>query len=584
MASVGGVRWSLGSRVGILCTLAAALAGSALLQAQQQSAPLPMLLPSEGSGISSSAYVPLDSWIYPAFERLHALGYVDTAFLGLRPWTRLSCLHMLEETQTKLAEAPADNPGNEEAREAFAALAKEFVNDDDVINPGEFNGHAELDRVYARQQGVSGHPVNDSYHFGQTIINDYGRPYGGGFNSYDGFSARAENVRLSLQIRGEYQHAPGRAAYPLAVQQLIANADMIPITSTNPEDRAVKTTNTFRLIDANLSFHLANHEISVGKSADWWGPGEGGVMALSNNAEPIYALRINRVEPLEIPLLSKVLGPFRYEGIFGDLKEHVYPREPWVHAEKVSFKPTRNLELGFSRVVIFAGEGHVPLTFGSFWHSFVSFSGVTPAVKFSRKDPGARHSSFDFNYRLPFLRNWVTLYSDSIVHDDVSPVDAPRRAAINPGIYLSHLPGLKHLDLRAEAVSTDPPVGSSHSGQFIYYEVAYRDGYTNKGNLLGSWIGREGKGGQAWLTYWLSPREKIQVGYRNAKVAKDFIAGGTTQNDFSVLAVLRLKKDVELNAWGQYERWKVPALAAGQQSDFTGSVQLTWYPKLHVGR
>jgi hypothetical protein len=297
----------------------------------------------------------------------------------------------------------------------------------------------------------------------------------------------------------------------------------------------------------------------------------------------MYGLRINRVEPLYIPGLSKLLGPFRYEFTFGDLKGHAYPNEPWVHAQKINFKPTRNLELGFSRIVMFAGEGHVPLTFGSFWRSFTSFQNVTPAVKFSRNDPGARHASFDFNWRLPFLRNWVTLYSDSIVHDDVSPVDAPRHAAINPGIYISHFPGAPKLDFRVEADSTDSPGGRDTHGQFFYWEVVYRDLYTNKGFLLGNWIGREGKGGQAWLTYWLSPREKVQLGYRNAKVDKDFIPGGTTQNDFNVRAVVLLKKDLELNAFFQYERWKVPVLAPGLQTDTTGSIQITYYPKLHFG-
>ena len=32
--------------------------------------------------------------------------------------------------------------------------------------------------------------------------------------------------------------------------------------------------------------------------------------------------------------------------------------------------------------------------------------------------------------------------------------------------------------------------------------------------------------------------------------------GGTTQNDFTFTVVKRLKPDVELNAWVQYERWK----------------------------
>ena len=91
---------------------------------------------------------------------------------------------------------------------------------------------------------------------------------------------------------------------------------------------------------------------------------------------------------------------------------------------------------------------------------------------------------------------------------------------------------------------------------------------------------REGKGGQVWLTDWLSPKEYIQLGYRNAKVSKTFIPGGTTQNDINIRAVLRLKDDLELNAFGQAEFWKVPALASGSKNDFTGSFQLTYFPKM----
>jgi hypothetical protein len=511
-------------------------------------------------------YVPLDSWIYPAFERLFSLGYPDSAYLGMRPWTRTSCLQILEETYPQLENAPQD----EEAWKIFQALAVEFGE-----NAGPATPRAELWDLYARAMYIKGRPINDSYHFGQTIINDYGRPYQQGFNAIDGFTARAEGYHLSLNVRGEYQHAPGRAAYPESVQELIAQVDSTPLQA--PE--AVPQTNVFRLINANLAVSVANHEISVGKADDWWGPTQTGSMALSNNAEPIYALRINRVTPLRIPFVSDVVGPFRYEGLFGSLKGHQYPNAPWIHAEKFSFKPTRNVEFGFSRVVIFAGEGHVPLTFGSFWNSFTSFSNVSLAVKESRNDPGFRSSSFDFTWRLPWVEKWLTLYSDSIVHDDVSPLAAPRRAAVNPGLYLSHLPRLPHVDLRGEGVSTDP-VANSQGGQFLYYEFEYRDGYLNKGNLLGSWMGREGKGGQVWLTDWLSPKEYIQLGYRNAKVSKTFIPGGTTQNDFDIKAVLRLKDNLELNAFGQAEWWKVPALASGLQHDFTGSVQLTYFPKL----
>jgi hypothetical protein len=45
-------------------------------------------------------------------------------------------------------------------------------------------------------------------------------------------------------------------------------------------------------------------------------------------------------------------------------------------------------------------------------------------------------------------------------------------------------------------------------------------------------------------------------------------------------AAIGLKENLELNAFGQAEFWKVPVLASGQQHDFTGSFQLTYFPKL----
>ena len=42
-----------------------------------------------------STYIPVDSWIYPALMRLYSLGYLDRAFIDMRPWTRISVLRML---------------------------------------------------------------------------------------------------------------------------------------------------------------------------------------------------------------------------------------------------------------------------------------------------------------------------------------------------------------------------------------------------------------------------------------------------------------------------------------------------------
>jgi hypothetical protein len=114
----------------------------------------------------------------------------------------------------------------------------------------------------------------------------------------------------------------------------------------------------------------------------------------------------------------------------------------------------------------------------------------------------------------------------------------------------------------------------------MYIEVVQRNGYTSNGLLMGDWIGRENKGGQAWLTYHLSPREWLQVSYRGDKAAKDFIPGGTTQTDFSFDLVKRLAPDVELKANVQYERWLIPLYKPGRQSDTSTTFQVTWYPRL----
>jgi hypothetical protein len=97
---------------------------------------------------------------------------------------------------------------------------------------------------------------------------------------------------------------------------------------------------------------------------------------------------------------------------------------------------------------------------------------------------------------------------------------------------------------------------------------------------MGDWIGREAKGGQAWLTYHLSANEWIEVEYLNKKTPHDFVPGGTTQNQFKASVVKRFGNEVELNAWVQYEGWKAPAYKTGLQKDTSVAVQLTWYPKL----
>ena len=563
------------------------------------SRPVPVCEPSA----LDSPYIPVDNWIYPAVLRLYSLGFVDNVFLGMRPWTRSSLEHMIEDAGARIEDADA-GPATDEAQEIYEALDRELHQD--MEGPcGPYRGKTRIESVYSTARAITGTPLHDSYHLGQTVINDYGRPYENGFNNYTGASGYASAGRLLLYARGEFQGSPSAAGYSSALSQTLSNVDLIPFINpltgqpyrqpTIPMGPLSTTTNG-RLLEAYVSANVLNHEISFGKQDDWLGPGLGGAMAYSNNAENIYSFRINRIEPLHIPGLSYITGPFRYEFLVGALQGHTYiPKplpagpgdvfsagNPWVHVEKISFRPTENLEFGFERTAIWGGKGHGPITIHTFLKSFFSFASPTGAEKVGRDDPGARFGAFDFSYRLPFVRNWLTLYSDSEVHDDVSPIDAPRRAAWRPGLYLSHVPGVSRLDFRVEAASTDPPVSSSQFGHFMYYEALQRQGYTNHGQIFGDWIGREGKGGQGWITYHLSGNEWIQVGLRNQKVAKDFVPGGTTLNDVNFQVVKRLGKAFEINGNFDYEKWNAPIYLPGPQTVTTTTIRLTWFPERKV--
>jgi hypothetical protein len=527
----------------------------------------------------SSPDVPPDSWVYPAFERLQALGYIHSGYLGMRPWTRMECARLLEEANGKIGNA--EDPGREDGQgeKIYTALAEEFGQETARLN-GAANLGVSLDSIYTRVTNISGPPLHDSYHFGQTIINDFGRPYAEGFNAIAGVSTHAVAGPLSFYIRGEYQHAPATPAYPLAAQLGIANADL-----TLPVSNQIAEINRFRILDSSVALTLRNTQISFGKQSLWLGPGESGSLLLSDNAESMVMLKIESVSPYKIPLISSIFGPVRSEFFLGQLAGHQFELngtsllgpggispQPYLHGYKFSFKPTANLEFGMGITAQFAGPG-LPFTWHNFLRTFYVHNQGGPTA--NNANPAKRYSAFDFSYRIPGLRKWLTVYNEALVVDEVSPIGSTR-PTLNPGIYLPQLPKLPKMDLRAEGLHES--LTNEFAPGFVYYGLRrYRSGYTNDGQLLGSWIGRAGRGGQGWLTYWFSPRGKIQMGYRQQMVSKDFIGGGRL-SDYSARGELLLGRNVGLSGFLQYEHWWFPLLAPTPQSNVAASFQVTFNP------
>jgi membrane-associated phospholipid phosphatase len=539
-----------------------------------------------------SPYVPLDSWIYPALDRLEAFGYLPEGFLGQRPWTRMECARLISDASDEITE---DSAAPAEASRVLEDLNKEFARELNLLGGGT-NRSAQLESVYTRVTGISGQPLSDGakYDYGQTIVNDYGRPYEQGANVIVGASGWATAGPLVGYVRAEYQYAPSASALPLSARQAIAQVQGVPVI---PPGDATPAISQADLLDGYVGMQFENWAITFGKQEQWWGPDKSGPMLFSNNAAPIEMLEINRVTPFRLPSILDRLGPVRVQFFLGRLtgQNWVFSAltgftgswtqplddQPFIDGGKISLKPTSNFEMGMGITTVFAGAG-IPMTLHKFGQSILPVGSVTTPG--APDDPGDRRGGFDFTYRIPKLRNWLTLYGDAFTDDEISPWRRWDKAAVTSGIYMPRIPKIPKLDFRAEGIYTDPPgirPGLPHG--FFYWNDRFVSGYTNAGNLIGSWIGRQGQGANAWATYWFTPKDNLQFSFRHEKVSREFVPNGGTITDAGARASVWLNSTLSVSGSVQYETWDFPIISATRRTDVATSIEVTFWPGSRVG-
>jgi len=535
-----------------------------------------------------SPYVPLDSWVYPAMDRLIAQGFIKSAMVDMRPWTRFECARLVVEAGERLDNLDV---GSSAVAKVYQELAQEFSDETRLMSGGE-NTRARFESAYTRFTGISGQPLSQGYNydFGQTFINDFGRPYEEGFNNVTGFSGWATESYFTVYARGEFQHAPSAPPITASAAQLISQVQNVPVPPSTP----ISSVDRFELLDAYVGMTLANWQFTFGKQSLWWGPGVGGPMMLSDNAVPINMFRISRVSPFKLPSVLGVFGPMRVEIFLGQLSGQnfifgestgllgswtsPFSPQPMVSGERIGFKPTPNVEFGFSVTTLFAGRG-VPFTTHTYLKGIFRFGSNRNGLPGTPQDPGDTRSGFDLSYRLPFLRNYATFYADGFADDQSSPVGYWDRSSWTGGLYISHLPKIPKLDVRLEGVYSDVPAGGAIGHGFFYWNGRYISGYSNEGNLIGSWIGRDGQGAQVWTNYWFSPRTRLQFNFRHEKVSQQFLPGGGSLTDVGAQGDFALRKTVQLSVSVQYERWLYPLIQAGEQRNLSTSVGIRFEPK-----
>jgi len=503
-------------------------------------------------------FVPSDSWIYPALLRLAALGYISHQAAGIRPWTRAECLRQVLEARRTLSgdRSPASS---REAAQLIDALYAEFKPD------GSGNTFVEIESLYTRGLAIAGKPLVDGYNFGQTVIDDYGRPEAQGFNTIAGISAEAGAGRFSAYVRAEYWNSPSFTSPAASLQPL--DPQIEPVLPG-----AVSGVSRLEPMEYYVGVQLGKWSLTAGKQELWWGPGVSGPLSFSDNAPPFYSFRVTTSSPLALPGVLRKLGSFLVDLVGGELSGHNLPPRPLMNGQKFTWIPFSGLELGFTRWSLFGGAGTRPFTLGTVWRNFTA-NGATFG---NAVDPGDRKSGFDFLWRPPLPGAPFTLYADFYADDEPNPLTNLTRSGFAPGIYVPKLPVLPKWDLRVEVPSMRM-VGTDQGGTFLYWNNVYRDANTNEGYLLGSWVGRDGRGLFLQSTWWRSARSKIDFGYRQNRIGSAFLPGGGSQDDAWTAAAFHPAPHWTVEAKVQYERYFIPLLG-GIRRDVAASLELDYAP------
>src|SRR5579859_5719651 len=519
-------------------------------------------------GKMGSPYLPLDSWVYPAIERLAAFGYVSKAFIGLKPWTRMECAQLLEQANEAIE---FDDGAARDVVDLEPRLQDEFSYELALLNGGrERNRTVQLESVYLRGVSVSGPALTDSYHFGQTLAYDFGRPFRRGANVQAGGSIRATLGPAAVFVRAEFQHASALPPLSEDVRNFIATVDQVP----TPAATVFAPINRPRLLDAYIALNLREGwQLSFGKQSLSWAPGPGGSFLWSDNIEPVPMFRLTQ-SVAHLPGFLRVLGPARLDSFFGRLEGHTYVPNPYVYGNKINFKPLPNLELGFGRSCQIGGKGGDPLTTKNLLLSI--FGQVNHKLN---SVPGDSNASFDWSFYVPKMRNYLVFYGDWYADDDFLPFQNPAVNPYRPGIYLTRFPGLPKLDFHMEVASSESP-GFPNGGNLNYWNHEYKDGYTNSGNLIGNTVGRMGRAFQFWFNYWFSARNTLQFAYKHNTVSPDFVPHGGAWQDYSLRSEMSSRSGFYVRSQLQYEHISsYPLLFSGAHNNLTAVVELGLIPQ-----
>lgn len=202
---------------------------------------------------------------------------------------------------------------------------------------------------------------------------------------------------------------------------------------------------------------LSNIELEAGRDSLWWGPGYHGSLLMSNNAKPFDMIKLSNPKPVLLPWIFSSLGPFQFNLIFSQLNDERKGAElanPFLYGLRLDFKPRPYLEIGFSHLVLFGGEGRRDMSLSEILKTLYSNTN-----RDNTKTDSNQEFAIDFALTLPNLKKYIYVVDGIKLYCEIGAEDTgtpPDRRAFVPGLAFFNPFGLERSVFRGEYALISP--------------------------------------------------------------------------------------------------------------------------------
>lgn len=236
---------------------------------------------------------------------------------------------------------------------------------------------------------------------------------------------------------------------------------------------------------SNWLFYLAANE-------QFWGPGNDASLIYSNYSQPTPTIGLQRAsaQAFDLPVLN-LIGPWSFKAQMAQLESNRAVPDALFWSARFNFKPLSSLEIGFSHVSLWGGDGY-----GNSLSDFADIitgeefcvNGESTCDKSDMTKFGNQLAAIDINFQLKLFAHNFNLYAQTTGED--APTDSILPADKVNMFGLSSLVPTNFGLVKVYLESIDSNLscgGEGSTGQNCLYEHGtYRSGYRYRGIPIGS--------------------------------------------------------------------------------------------------